>query len=107
MTYSVNDSESCIALHQEAYTRWRDGLGAHGFRTISLSLAGPISDPIYTAVMAKSTDPFRGHSFPRLSLKELKDTIAESAANTRPLHPYIIAATGHEDRRFIQRPFAN
>jgi len=94
MTYSVDNLKSCLAVTQEAYTQWRDELGADGFRTISLSLAGPVSTPTYTAVMAKSTPPFHGRSFPRLSLNELKNTIAELAAETRPLHPYVIAATG-------------
>ena len=94
MIYTEHNLKYMIATRLEPYVEWRDRLGEKGFRTISLSLAGPASEPVYTAVMVKLDEPFRGESWPMLTKQELEKKIDELAKQDKPLHPYVIAATG-------------
>lgn len=93
MIYSQDNLEYCLALTEADYASWRGKL-PDGFRTHSLSLAGPASAPRYTAVMVKRDPPFAGRSSLKLTKKELPAKIAEMAKQDPPLHPYILTATG-------------
>ncbi len=93
MIFTQNNLKVCLAAPQEIYAQWRDEQG-EGFRTVSLSLAGPTDVPVYTGVMVKYDRPFRGQSFLRLTREALDAKVAELATAPRPLHPYIITATG-------------
>jgi CubicO group peptidase (beta-lactamase class C family) len=93
MIFTKNNLSSRIGLTLDAYTQWRDAKGQDGFRTISLSLAGMPSAPLYTAVMAKYEQPFRGESWARLDRAGLDETIAKMQSE-ESLHPFLIAATG-------------
>jgi len=94
MNYTNQNLKVCLAAPLEIFTQWRDEHAQDGFRPISLSLAGPTSVPIYTAVMAKHDPPFRSQSWPALSKSALNSKIAELAGGDRQLHPYMVAATG-------------
>lgn len=92
MIYTDSNLKYCMAAPLEFFVQWRDELAAEGFRPISISLAGPISKPIYSAVMVKRS--FRTNSFPSLTKDQLSAKIDELAGAARPLHPYLVAATG-------------
>lgn len=94
MIYTNANLKICMAAPREIYTQWRDERAEEGFRTVSISLTGPTSVPIYTAVMVKRDPPFRSRSWSRLSKDELTDKIAEMEALDPPLRPYVVAATG-------------
>lgn len=94
MLFTRDNHKCCLAAPESLYAQWRDEFGALGFRTLSLSVAGPVSVPIYTAVMAKVPTPFRGRSDPSLTLAQLNTLIADLANDSQPLHPYILSATG-------------
>lgn len=94
MIFTPNNLKTTLAASHSVYVTWRDGLSADGFRTASLSIAGPTSAPIYTAVMVKQPTPFRGRSDPTLTLAQLNTMITELAADSQPMHPYILSATG-------------
>lgn len=97
MIYTPDNLKVCLAAPFDFYTTWRDGLGPD-FRTVSLSLAGPASAPIYTAVMVRLAQPFVGRSWAKLSGRAaLKQKVDEMEANKPPLYPYIISATGSGD----------
>jgi CubicO group peptidase (beta-lactamase class C family) len=93
MIYTHSNLKFCIGLTFDDYTQWRDTHGEDGFRTHALSMAGPASQPLYTAVMVKDAQPFRGKSWPRLDRAALDDTIS-TMARDESLHPYLLAATG-------------
>jgi CubicO group peptidase (beta-lactamase class C family) len=93
MIFTNGNLSSRIGLTLEAYAQWRDAKNQDGFRTISLSLAGLPSAPLYTAVMVKYEQPFRGKSWARLNRDELDETIA-TMRSEESLHPFLIAATG-------------
>ena len=93
MIFNQNNLKVCLAAPQEIYTQWRDEQ-PDGFRTVSLSMAGPTDVPIYTAVMVKYDRPFRGRSYSLLSRAELDAKINELLLAERPLYPYILTATG-------------
>jgi hypothetical protein len=59
MIYTHSNLKFCIGLTFDDYTQWRDTHGEDGFRTHALSMAGPASQPLYTAVMVKDAQPFR------------------------------------------------
>lgn len=94
MLFTPNNLKTMLAASPSDYVQWRDDLSAEGFRTVSLSIAGPANAPIYTAVMVKLPTPFRGRSDPSLTLAQLNAMITELAADNQPLHPYIVSATG-------------
>lgn len=94
MIYTADNLKVCLAASFDAYTSWRDELAPVGFRTLSLSLAGPASAPIYSAVMVKPSQGFVGRSWSRLSLAELNATIEEMKAQNPRMVPYILSATG-------------
>ena len=94
MQFTRDNLKCCLAAPASIYAQWRDELAAEGFRTISLSVAGPVSVPIYTAIMVKLATPFRGRSDPSMTLGELTGKIADLANDAQPLHPYILSATG-------------
>ena len=94
MIYSNENLKFCLAAPESVYGQWRDELAENGFRTLSLSVAGSAQVPVYTAVMAKLPNPFRGRSDPSLTLSQLNSLIAELASGSTPLHPYILSATG-------------
>lgn len=94
MQFTLDNLNYCLAAPGNFYAQWRDELAATGFRTISLSVAGPVSSPMYTAIMVKFARPFRGRSDPSMTLSELKSKIADLANDAQPLHPYILSATG-------------
>jgi CubicO group peptidase (beta-lactamase class C family) len=93
MIFTKNNLSSRIGLSLDAYAQWRDAKGEDGFRTVALSLAGTPSDPLYTAVMVKYEQPFRGRSWARLDRGLLDETIANMRTE-ESLHPFLIAATG-------------
>lgn len=93
MIFTKNNLSSRIGITLEAYTQWRDAKNKEGFRTISLSLAGTPSQPLYTAVMVKYEPPFRGKSWARISPEQLDETITKMRTE-ESLHPFLIAATG-------------
>jgi CubicO group peptidase (beta-lactamase class C family) len=93
MIFTKNNLSSRVGLTLEAYGQWRDAKNQNGFRTISLSLAGTPSQPLYTAVMAKYEQPFRGKSWALLDRGQLDQTIA-AVLSEESLHPFLIAATG-------------
>ena len=97
MLFTRDNLKTRLAASRSDYVQWRDDLSAQGFRTVSLSVAGPTSAPIYTAVMVKLASPFRGRSDPSLSLAQLNAMITELAADSQPLHPYVLSATGSGD----------
>lgn len=94
MIFTKHNLEVCLAAPQGVYEQWRDDLNDKGYRTISLSLCSTTSVPIYTAVMVKFATPFRGRSSPNLGGEALRAKIAEMAALSPPLHPFILTATG-------------
>ncbi|HEY5712362.1 MAG TPA: serine hydrolase [Allosphingosinicella sp.] len=94
MIYTRHNLKYCMASIGELFFQWRDEQAGEGFRPISLSLAGPASEPIYSAVMVKYDPPFRSRSFHGITKDQLRATIDEMAALERPLFPYLIAATG-------------
>jgi CubicO group peptidase (beta-lactamase class C family) len=94
MRFTPNNLKTCLAAPGSIYAQWRDEHAALGFRTISLSVAGSVSVPIYTAIMVKLATPFRGRSDPSMTLGELQSMIADLANDAQPLHPYILSATG-------------
>ena len=94
MIYTSDNVALCMINPPEWYAGWRDEQGGDDFRTISLSLCGPTSAPLYSAVMLKMSPPFRGKSWLSLTKDELSAKIDELAAADEPFHPYLIAATG-------------
>lgn len=94
MIYTAANLKVCFAAPLEIYTQWRDEMGAAGFHTLSLSLAGPASEPIYTAVMVKPAQPFARRAWARRSLAELNATCEEMKASNPTMVPYILSATG-------------
>jgi CubicO group peptidase (beta-lactamase class C family) len=94
MIFTKENIDARVAVTLSAYQDWHDKQSDKGFRTNSLSLAGPPSAPLYTAVMVKRDPPFAGHSWAKLSRAQLDAKIAEVAKQNPPLRPYIIAATG-------------
>lgn len=94
MIYTEDNLKYAMAGPLEWFAQWREEMAEQGFRPISLSLCGPTSVPIYSAVVVKLPSPFRSKSWHRLSKRELLDKIDEMAALDRPLHPYLLAATG-------------
>ena len=70
MIYTADNLKVCLAASFDAYAVWRDELATAGFRTPSLSLAGPSSAPIYTAVMVKPALGFVGRSWARFGLAD-------------------------------------
>src|SRR5580765_4712869 len=95
MIFTKNNLSSRIGLTLDEYAQWRDAKDQDGFRTISLSLAGTPSAPLYTAVMVKYEQPFRGKSWARLDRAGLDETIA-TMRSEESLHPFLIAATGSD-----------
>ena len=93
MVYTKDNLQVCLAAPLQIFDQWRDELAAKGFRLISISLAGPRSVPIYTAVMVKYPTPFYSRSWNALSQTEVRNKIDELKGAERPLHPYMIAAT--------------
>jgi CubicO group peptidase (beta-lactamase class C family) len=82
-----------LAVSRSEFAEFRDRHGAEGFRTISLALSGPASEPRYTGVMARYPRPFRGQSGLSYGRDELKAKIKQLRSESG-LHPYIISATG-------------
>ena len=91
MIYNEGNLQYCVDRKRKGYEEWRDPRLDDGFRTISLALAGPASDPSYSAVMVRYAQPFRTWAFSRLKKGELDRKIAELEEEA---HPYLIAATG-------------
>lgn len=94
MIYTKDNLHYCLGVSFAAFVRWRAGRVRQGFRSISISLAGPAAGPICTAVMVKYDAPLPAQMSAKLSRSALDAKIAELAALDRPLHPQIIAATG-------------
>lgn len=93
MNFTKDTLKYAVGFTFAKYTKWRDTLAEDGFRTLSLSLAGPSFASLYTAVMVKYDPPFRGESWPRRNRAELEETI-ERMERDKSLYPYLIAATG-------------
>ncbi len=93
MIFTKNNLSARIGLTADEYGQWRDAKNQDGFRTVSLSLAGTSSEPLYSAVMVKYAQPFRGQSWARLDRGQLDDTIARMRSE-ESLYPFLIAATG-------------
>ncbi|MET1110434.1 MAG: hypothetical protein ABWX67_02795, partial [Allosphingosinicella sp.] len=94
MIYTPENLHYCIAATFDDFSAWEKERIARGFFPISISLAGPASQPLYTAVMVKFEPAIPSQSLPRLSEDELAGKIAELGAADQPLHPYLISATG-------------
>lgn len=94
MIYTTENLHYCIGVTLENFCAWTEERITLGFFPISISLAGPPLEPLYTAVMVKFEPAVASQSLARLTHDELAGKIAELGAGDRPLHPYLISATG-------------
>jgi hypothetical protein len=83
----------------DQYTTLHEAASSDGYRLLSLSIYGPATAPLYTAVMIKRTQAAEQHHWPLLNSAQLTQTLSDQGAQN--FGAIILAATGPaSDPRF-------
>ncbi len=85
------------------HTNLRNQWYAQGYRFVSLSVYGAVTDPVYAAVMVKEVNPATQHDFSAMTATQWQQTFNSEAS--QGFGPIILCATGSGDNPLFAAVF--
>jgi hypothetical protein len=85
------------------HTNLRNQWYAQGYRFVTLSIYGAVTDPVYAAVMVKEANPVTQHDFSTMTATQWQQTFNSQAS--QGFGPIILCATGTGDNPLFAAVF--